>query len=471
MFWKFAERISAQLVTLVVSIILARLLEPTHYGIIAIVNIFITLANVFVSDGVASALIQKKDVDSLDYSSILIFNIVFSIIIYLVLFFMAPIISVFYGYGYEILTPVLRVLSLRIILSAINSVQQAYVSRQMVFKKFFWSTLLGTIVSAVVGVTMAYCNFGVWSLVAQYLINTIVGTIILGISLGKIFPLKFSLERVKILLPFGIQILGSNLLITGYQEMRAMIIGKIYSSSDLAYYDQGKKFPNLIVTNINTSIGAVLFPKMASEQDDIAQLKNITRKSISFSAFIMCPMLLGLAVVAEPFVKIVLTEKWMLCVPLLKMFCIIYLFHPIHTANMQAIKAIGRSDIYLKLEATKKIMELVVLLITMWISVEAITVGMMILTTMFTFVNAYPNIKLINYSFREQMEDLLPSLLKALIMVVIILCVGKINFSLMPMLCIQICLGVAIYLYICYITKTPELFYILQMIKLYLMRK
>lgn len=466
--WKFAERITAQLVTLIVSVILARLLDPSHYGIISIVTIFITIANVFVSDSFGSALIQKKDADIIDFSSVLYFNIAFSIVLYMLLFFLAPHISSFYGEGYEILTPVLRVLSLRLVLSAINSVQQAYVSRLMMFQKFFWSTLFGTVASAIVGIVMAYSGFGVWSLVAQYLTNTTVDTIVLNRTLHFRPKLVFSVQRLKKLVPFGAGILGTKLLITGYQELRALLIGKIYSSSDLAYYDKGRQFPNLIVTNIDTSIGAVLFPKMSMQQDNYQKIKETTRLSIRFSAFIMCPMMLGLAAVAEPFVKLVLTEKWLPCVSLMQIFCIVYLFQPIHTANMQAIKAIGRSDIYLKLEIVKKMIELVCLIAVVRISVNAIVISMAVLTTLFTFINSIPNIKLLDYKFSEQMRDILPSIAKALIMAIIVYQMNWLNLSTLPLLLLQVLTGATIYLILSIITCNSELKFIYGMVKSYI---
>ncbi len=463
--WKFAERIAAQFVTFIVSIILARLLSPQDYGIIAIVTIFITIANVFVSDGFGSALIQKKEVDALDYSSVLWFNLFFSIVLYLIIFFCAPLVSLLYGGGYEILTPVLRILGLRIIVSAINSVQQAYISRKMIFKKFFWSTLIGTITSAVVGIAMAYSGFGVWALVAQYLTNTFIGTIVLAIVLKKRPIMAFSFVRLKNMLGFGSKVLGASLLITGYQELRALIIGKRYSSEDLAYYDKGRQFPNLIVANINTSIGAVLFPKMAQEQDDKTRVREVTRKSIRVGAYLMCPLMLGLAAIAKPFVEIVLTEKWLSCVPLLQLFCVVYLFQPIHTANMQAIKAIGKSDVYFKLEIIKKIIELAVLVIVMWISVEAMVLSMAVLTTIFTFINAYPNKKLLNYSFKQQILDILSPIGMGSVMAV-----GVYLFSFIPMnhvlsLGLQVLLGSIIYLVLSILTKNQELKYIISLIR------
>lgn len=469
--WKFAERIAAQLVTLVVTVILARVLDPSDYGIISIVTIMITLANVLVSDGFGSALIQKKDADALDFSSVLYFNLAFSIVLYLILFACAPFITEFYGAGYELLTPVIRVLGLRIILCGVNSVQQAYVSKKMMFQKFFWTTLSGTIVSAVVGIGMAYAGFGVWALVAQYLTNTTVSTIALMLLLKKKPLLAISFSRLKQLLNYGSKILGASLLFNGYQELRALIIGKVYSSADLAYYDRGRQFPTLVVANINTSIGTVLFPKMSKEQDDIGRVRTSTRNAIRFSSYVMSPLLLGLAAVAEPFVQVVLTDKWLPCVPLLQLFCIVYLFQPMHTANTQAIKAIGRSDIYLKLEIIKKAIELVVLLCVMWISVDAIVASMAVLNTLFAFLDVYPNRKLLSYSFKEQIKDIGPSILMSLFMAACVYCLSFLSLNPILLLVLQVLTGAAIYIVLSIVTKNQEFRYLWDLIMSILKRK
>lgn len=446
MLWKFAERISAQLVTLIVSVILARVLDPAHYGTIALVTIFITLANVFVSDGFGSALIQKKDADALDFSSVLYFNIAFSILLYIVLFLCAPAIANFYGEGYEVLTPVTRVLALRLILSAINSVQQAYVSRKMIFKKFFWSTLFGTIASGVVGIVMAYRGFGVWALVAQYLTNTTVDTIVLQIVLNVWPERKFSWKRLKNLVGYGYKVLLTNLIITGYQEIRALIIGKLYSADDLAFYDKAKQFPNLVVVNINTSISAVLFPKMAQEQDDLSRVKEITRASIRYSSYILCPVMLGLAAVADNFIKVVLTEKWLPCVPLLQVFCFFYVFQPIQSANTQAVKALGRSDISLKLEILRDIIQLIVLIIVMRISVAAIVISMAVMSLLFVYLNGYPNVRLLGYTMKEQTSDFAGPFFMSLIMMFIVKQMGKMPLNSILVLFLQIVFGIILYI-------------------------
>lgn len=463
--WKLAERMTAQIVTFIVSIILARLLDPSHYGIIAMVMVFITIANVFVQDGLGSALIQKKNADELDFSSVLIINIIFSMFLYFILFITAPYITCFYGKGYEQLTSIIRVLSFRLIFSAINSVQQAYVSRKMIFKKFFLATLLGTIVSAIIGIWMAYHNFGVWALVAQYLINVAIDTIILQISLNKWIKLRFSFERVKNLFNYGWKILGASLLNNGYQELRTLLIGKNYTSSNLAYYSKGKQFPELLVININTSIGAVMFPKMSKEQDDIKKLKDITRQSIRFSSYLLTPMMFGLMSIAHQFILLLLTEKWLFSVPFMQLYCIFYLAQPIHTANMQAIKALGRSDIYFNLEMIKKIIEIIVLISVMKISVFMIAASATILNWLFIFINSYPNNKLLNYSLKEQIKDIFSPIIMGVIMGGVVLLVGQLKISLFYLILVQILMGIIVYIILSILMKNKEFIYLLKMIK------
>ncbi len=462
--WKFAEQVSAQVISTVVSIILARLLAPSYYGVVAMVMVFITVANVFVGEGLGSALIQKKNATPLDFFSILYFNIGFSVVLYLILFFAAPYISAFYGDDYAILTPVLRVLGVIVIISAVNSVLHAYVSKKMIFRKFFVATLGGTILSAIVGITMAYNGFGVWALVAQRIVSVFVSTLTLGISLGKKPRLIFSFKSVKELIPYGTRILGSGLLITGYKELRALIIGKFYSSADLAFFNKGKQFPTLITTNISSSLSAVLFPKMSGEQDNKEKVKTTMRNSIRITSYVMSPMMLGLAAVAPAFVRLILTDKWLPAVPLLQMFCISELFFPINSANMQAIKALGKGKIYLRIEIIKKITELVILLAVMKISVTAIVVQLVVCSALFTVINAYPNIKLLNYGIKEQMKDILPSFTMSGIMAVAVYSLGQLSIGDFPLLCLQAVSGFMVYIILSSVTNNREFKFILNLV-------
>lgn len=468
-FWRFLERCGAQGVTFIVSIVLARLLDPTVYGTVALVTIFTTIMQVFVDSGMGNALIQKKDADDLDFSSVFYFNMAMCSVLYLIMFFAAPLIASFYRMPE--LTAIVRVLSLVVVISGVKNVQQAYVSRHLMFKRFFFSTLGGTIGAAVIGIAMAYLGFGVWALVAQMLFNAAVDTTILWITV-KWRPKKmFSFQRLKSLFSYGWKLLVSSLIDTVYNDLRQLIIGKKYSSGDLAYYNQGKKFPQLIVTNINTSIDSVLLPTMSKAQDDMAAVRSMTRRAIKTSTFLMMPAMIGLAVCAEPLVQLILTEKWLPCVLFLRIFCITYAFYPIHTANLNAIKAMGRSDLFLKLEIIKKTVGIIAILITMWISVQAMAYSFLVTTILNQIINSWPNKKLLNYSYLEQIKDMMPQILLSLGMGAAIYAVSFLHLSASLTLLIQIPLGVLVYWSGSKIFHVESYTYIIEMVKNFKKRK
>ena len=441
--WRFAERCGAQLVTFIVSIVLARLLAPEDYGTIALVTVFTTILQVFVDSGLGTALIQKKDADDLDFSSVFYFNFFVCIVLYIGMFLAAPIIAGFYGDSS--LIPIIRVISLTIVISGVKGIQQSYVSRNMLFKRFFFATLGGTIFSAFLGIGLAYAGFGVWAIVAQQLSNTAIDTLILWITV-KWRPKKmFSWNRLKGLLSFGWKLLVSSLLDTVYNNLRNLIIGKFYSSADLAYYNQGDKFPKIIVTNINSSIDSVLLPTLANEQEHIDRVKSMTRRAVKTSTFIMAPLMMGLAFCATSIVKIVLTDKWLPCVPYLQIFCVTYMFWPIHTANLNAINAMGRSDYFLKLEIAKKAIGLILLLSTMRFGVMVMAYSLLISSITSQIINSWPNKKLLGYGYFEQLRDILPSVLIALFMGGCVNLVKLLGFSDFLMILVQVPLGAFIY--------------------------
>lgn len=461
--WRFAERCGAQIVTFIVSIVLARILSPDDYGTIALVTVFTSILQVFVDSGLGTALVQKKNADDLDFSSVFYFNLIVCIILYGLMFITAPLIANFYGDN--TLIPVIRVISITILISGVKGIQQSYVSKNMLFKRFFFSTLGGTIFSAVLGICMAYMGFGVWALVFQQISNTAIDTIILWVTV-KWRPHKmFSWNRLKSLLSYGWKLLVSSLLDTVYNNLRNLIIGKIYSASDLAYYNQGDKFPKVIVTNINTSIDSVLLPSMADVQDDHLKVKSMTRRAIKTSTYIMAPLMMGLAFCATPIVKLVLTDKWLMCVPYLRIFCISYMFWPIHTANLNAIKAMGRSDLFLKLEVLKKLVGLTLLFITMNISVMAMAYSLLVSSLLSQIINTWPNKKLLKYGYLEQLKDILPSIIIAVVMGAIISLFSLIKLNMAIQLCLQIIFGMIIYWFGSRIFKLESYEYIVGLIK------
>ena len=421
---------------------------------------------VFVDSGLGTALIQKKDADDLDFSSVFYFNFFVCLILYAGMFVAAPYIAEFYN---DLsLTAIIRVISLTIVISGVKGIQQSYVSSNMLFKRFFFATLGGTIFSAFLGIAMAYAGCGVWAIVAQQLSNTAIDTLILWITV-KWRPKKmFSWERLRGLLSYGWKLLVSSLLDTVYNNLRNLIIGKVYTSADLAYYNQGDKFPKVVVTNINTSIDSVLLPSMSEEQDHANRVKSMTRRAIKTSTYIMAPLMMGLLFCAEPIVKLLLTDKWLPCVPYLRIFCFTYLFWPIHTANLNAVKAMGRSDLFLRLEIIKKAIGLILLLLTMRISVMAMAYSLIVSSIFSQVANSWPNWKLLNYNYLEQLRDILPSIIIAIGMGVCVYFIGFIPLSTVVTLMIQIIAGAAIYVGASALLKLEEFEYLLRMIKSFL---
>lgn len=463
LFWSFFERIGAQLVSFVVSIILARLLMPEEYGAIAIVLVFINICDVFVNSGFAQALVQKKDADETDFSTVFYFNILFSAVLYVILYVIAPFVAQFYEM--EILMPVIRVLGIRVFFSSINSVQKAMVSRLMQFKKFFFSTLGGTLISAVIGIGMAYLGYGIWSLVAQNLANAIVNTVILFITVRWRPHLLFSFEKLKVLFRYGWKILVAGLISVLYEDFRSLYVGKLYTADDLAYYTRGKQFPHLVIDNVNTSISSVLFPAISKSQGDLVAVKAMTRRAIKTSTYILTPLLMGLAAVAEPLVLLLLTEKWLPCVPFLQILCINCALMPLQTANLQAINALGRSDIALKLEIVKKSFGFLMVLVFARISVLAMAWAGVATGVVALILNTSPNKKLLNYGIFEQLKDILPSWIMSFVMMGGVMAVSLLSLPVIVELMLMIVAGVVIYVALSLIFKVESFMYLWATVK------
>ena len=442
-FWRFMERCGAQGVTFVVSIVLARILDTEVYGTVALITVFTTILQVFVDSGLGNALIQKKDADDLDFSSVFYFNVVLCLVLYALIFFASPLIARFYD---DLsLVPLIRVVSLILIISGVKNIQHAYVSRHMMFRRFFFATLGGTIGAAVVGIWMARRGYGVWALVVQNLFNKTVDTLILWLAVKWRPKRMFSWQRLKGLLSYGWKLLAAKLIDTVYADLRTLIIGKVYSANDLAFYNRGKQLPGLFVTNINTSIDSVLFPTLSSQQDKVEQVRMMTRRAITVSTYLMMPIMMGIAVCSEQLVRLVLTDKWLPAVPFIRIFCFSYAFHPVHTANLNAIKAMGRSDIFLKLEIIKKLLGLAAMLITMRISVMAMAYSVLFINVVSQLINSYPNRELLGYHYKEQLRDMLPQICMSCAMGIIVYLVNLLPIKSWEILLIQIPLGVAIY--------------------------
>lgn len=461
--WKFSERMGSQIITFIISVILARILGPEEYGAIAIIMVFITISNVLITNGFSTALIQKNDVSTKDFSSAFYLNVIVGIILYLVLFFSAPIISDFYKM--DVLVPTIRVLSLIVPIMGVNSIQQAYVSRNMLFRRFFFSTLIGTGVSGILGIVMAYKGFGIWALVFQYLSNNLINAIVLWFTVNWRPTKEFSIRHVKDLFSYGWKLLCAGLLDNGYSQLRSLLIGKMYSGEDLAYYNRGQQYPQLVVTNINTSISSVLFPALSRSQGNTKSVKAYTRRAIQVSSYIMWPVMAGLGVCAEPIVRIMLTDKWLPCVPYLQIACFTYGIWPIHTANLEALKAMGRSDLFLKLEIIKKSIGMVVLLATIPFGVMTMAMSAVWVSIISAFVNAWPNRKILSYSYIEQMKDMLPSMCLSAVMIAVVFPLKFVVLNDWLLLFLQAVLGIIVYLLGSILLKIDGFMFVLNIAK------
>ena len=411
-FWKFGERALTEEIQFIISIILARILMPDDYGLIALVSIFTVFCDKLIICGFATSLIQKKNADNADFSSVFYFSLVAAILLYTLLFFVAPFIASFYDrFDRDTLIAVIRVSGLSLFLVAFNSVQLAYISKNMLFKRNFWSALGAIIVSGGLGIAMAYNGFGVWSLVAQSMIKTFVGMLILLLTVRWKPDLSFSFTRLQELFSYGWRIFVSSIIKVIYNDIRTLVIGKVYTPADLAFYNRAQILPQLVDSNVTGTIDSVLFPAYSKLQDDKKALVGAMRRAVKTSCYILMPILALMAAVAFPLVRVLLTDKWLTCVPFMQILCFAFMFSPVETENLQSIKAIGRSDIVLRLEIVKRTIGVLLLIIAVPIGLHAIAWSMVFGNVIAAILNAFPNKKLIGYSFFKQLMDIIPSIL------------------------------------------------------------
>lgn len=461
--WTFMERTGTRVVSFVISIILARILMPEDYGVIAIVLVFVNICDVFVHGGMGMALVQSSNTDERDYSSVFWISLCMSFILYGILYVVAPMISRFFTM--PILIPVLRVLGLRLPLSAFNTVQRAIVSRSMQFKTFFYASLIGILVAAMVGISMAYMGYGIWALVGQQLAGTVVSTITISYSIKWMPKFIFCAEKARKLFSFGWKLLVGSLIDVFYDNFRSIYVGKLYTPADLAFYTRGDQFPSIIIKNINGSISTVLFPALSRKQDDIDAVRNIVRKAIKTCSFIITPLLFGLIVIAKPLVLILLTEKWLPCVVFIQILCLAAVLQPIQTSNLQAIYSLGRSDIGLKLNIIKKSFGFIIILITALHSVECMAWGAVVSAVFASIMNTFPNKKLLDYGYFQQMKDILPFILLSCVMAVFVHVIGTLPIeNLYIQLFLQITLGITFYYGIAYLLNMESLRYIMSVL-------
>lgn len=471
MLWKLAERIGAQAVTLLINIILARLLMPEDYSVVSVVNVFFAFCNVFIVGGFNTALIQKKDADERDYASVIIVSVAISVVLYAALFVAAPWISGLYDK--PLLTPVFRVMGITLVIDAVKAVLYAYVSNQLQFRKFFYATLCGTVTSAVIGVAMAMTGFGPWALVAQKMVSSVADTVVLMITSKFRVKLRLSMQRIRSLFSYGWKIFVATIISTIYDQCNPLIIGLRFSTVDLSFYSKGQSFPQALNSSLDGALTSVLFPVMAKVQDDTRAVLSYTRKFMRTASYVIFPVMVGFLAVSDSFVRVLLTEKWMGASIYIKIFCITYMFNIIQNGNLQTIRAIGRSDIILKLEVIKKTLYFAVIFATVLLAKrpETLALATVVNTAVATAVNTAPNRKLIGYRYRDQIADIVPNLLLSVVMGVVVYALNLLSISPLVLLLLQALTGVVVYVGLSVLTRNESFFYLLQMLRQFTLKK
>ena len=443
--YKFIERLSVKGLGLVISIVLARMLATESFGQIAIMNVFISLSQVIVEGGFTTALVQRKDVTERDYSTVFFINMGLAAVCFLVLQISAPLISRYYA---QDITLPLQVYSVTVFFNAFNALQLARMQKRMEFRKIMVCSLIATVISGAAGIAGAYLGLGLWALILYNMMNGIIVCVTAAFAEKWLPKFEFSLHRAKILFSYGWKMFVSAVLCSLYADVRSLVIGKKYSGNDLAYYNRGQQFPQVISHTLDSAIQSVMFPTMAEVQDRKKKLAGILRRAETMGAYVIIPVMLGLAAVSEPVVRLLLTDKWLPCVPYMQWLCIGNAAVPIISSNLIAIKASGRSDIYMRLEMIRRVVMLAILMVSIFAfrSVEAIAVGFGISSWVDAVISMVPAKRLLDYGVGKQLADLWKIILAAVMMFAVVEIMNLLGWSELILLPAQITVGVLAYI-------------------------
>lgn len=463
--WKLIERFSVQIMRFVLQIVLARILDPEHYGSLTLMVIFTTLANVFIQKGFSGALMQNKDVTREDYSSVFWVTLGIAAAAYAAIFAAAPAIATFYRQP-ELVQP-LRVLALLLFPGALNSVQQAKAGREMNFRKVFVSNIGGVLVAGTVSIVLACLGFGLWSLVIQSVLSVTVSCILLRLTSDWKIRLVCNWSRVKVLFGFGWKLLVAELLDTLYQDLHSLVIGVRFDSGTLGFCNRGKQFPQFVVTAATSTVQSVMLPAMSRHQDDRQRLKELIRATVSLTAFLIFPVMLGLGGVARPLIRLVLTEKWVEAVPYMQIYCISMAVLPIHAGCLQGLNAIGRSDLFLQIVLVKTLTSLAALIAAVTLFTSPLAIAGVTLVTMVVscVINASACRKNVGYGYLEQLKDTMPAFVASVLMLLAVVPVGRMSLPGWQILFLQAAVGVTVYVLSCVVLRIPAFFRMLELAK------
>jgi O-antigen/teichoic acid export membrane protein len=456
--WQTLQKASSQMVSFIVSVVLARLLSPDDFGIIAMTYIYLSIANVLVDSGLGTSLVQKKGTDELDINTVFYFSLGLAAILYLILFSCAPAIARLYHK--DILSDILRVLGIGLFLSSANSVQNALIQRSMDFRKMFFISLISTVLSGIVGLSMAYWGFGLWALAGQTLSGSLISVVTMLFMTRWRPRAEFSMERLKGLYKFGLNYMGASLFGAIFNELRGFLIGVKYQPADLAYFNRGETIPKMINGNITGTVSSVLFPAVSKLQDDKNAVKKAMQKSMMTTTFVIAPILTLLIASSDYLIPALYSYKWAAAIPYMQVISLGYLFSVLGSVNLLALNAIGRSDVTFKLEFIKKPVFLLILLYTIRISPMALAIGTSVYAVFATSINAQPNKKLIGYSYMEQIRDIMPPIILSFIVGGLAFLIGRLHWNLWLTLILQWAVSGCLYLGLAVVFKLESFNYI-----------
>lgn len=453
--WSAVERFSVQGVQFVIMIIMARLLTPEDYGLIGMLAVFLAVSQSLIDSGFSQALIRKQNRTEIDNSTVFYFNIIVSVVLYLILFISAPFVSDFYDTPQ--LTPIMRVVCLSVIINSLAVVQRAHLTINIDFKTQAKASLIAAVISGIVGISLAYTGYGVWSLVWQQLLNLGINTFLLWFF-SKWRPiLAYSWNSFRELFSFGSKLLFSGLLDTLYRNIYPIVIGKLFSASTLGHYTRAHHFSEFPSSNVTGILQRVTYPILCKLQNDDERFSNVYRKFLKLSAYTIFPLMMGLAGVSKSFIKISIGSQWDFCAELLIIICFSMMWYPIHAINLNLLQVKGRSDLFLRLEIIKKILGVTMLVITSPFGLVVMCYGQIVNSFIALIINTYYTGKLINVGFIRQMHDLFPTLVLSVSMFVLIMLFNSLITNIYLQLVVGIIIGIIYYITVSIVFKFSEL--------------
>jgi teichuronic acid exporter len=457
--WSFIDSFANQGVQFIIGIVLARLLSPREFGLIGMLTIFIAISQSFIDSGFANALIRKKDCTQADFSTVFFFNLLIGLFFYIVLFFSAPGISIFFKEPQ--LKGLLQVLGLGLIINSFTVIQQTILVKRIDFKLQTRISIISAIASGIIGIGMAYLGYGVWSLVFRTLTGFFFTSFLLWLWNNWKPTFVFSTQSFHELFRFGSKLLASGLIETAYKNINYFIIGKYFSAQELGMYTRADQFKSIPSQNITTTIGRVTYPVLASIQNDMPRLKSSYQKLIRSTMFISFFIMLGMAAVAKPMILTLIGQKWLPAVAYLQLLCFVGMTYPLHALNLNMLNVQGRSDLFLKLEIIKKILAVPIIILAIFCGIKIMICGMIVNSIIAYYLNGYWSGKMIGYSVKKQLSDIAPSFLLALIVNGIVFSFNYIIFfSPVILLCVQISVGAVLTIIICEFLKFKDYLYI-----------